>query len=76
MPKYLTPQEVQRVLKACDRRSAVGRRDYAILLLLARLGLRAGEVVGLQLEDSTGEPAKSSFGARGCFTTGCPSLRM
>ena len=34
-----------------DRRTAVGRRDYAILLLLARLGLRAGEVVGLQLED-------------------------
>jgi site-specific recombinase XerD len=39
------------VVKACDRRTTVGRRDYAILLLLARLGLRAGEVVGLQLED-------------------------
>ena len=51
VPKYLTPQEVERVLKACDRRTAVGRRDYAILLLLARLGLRAGEVVDLQLED-------------------------
>ncbi|PYX86729.1 MAG: integrase, partial [Acidobacteria bacterium] len=51
VPKYLTPQEVERVLKACDRRTAVGRRDYAILLLLARLGLRAGEVFGLQLED-------------------------
>jgi site-specific recombinase XerD len=51
VPKYLTRQEVDRVLKACDRRTAVGRRDYAILLLLARLGLRAGEVVGLQLED-------------------------
>ena len=51
VPKYLTPQEVERVLKACDRRTAVGRRDYAILLLLARLGLRAGEVVVLQLED-------------------------
>lgn len=51
VPKYLTPQEVERVLKACDRSTAVGRRDYAILLLLARLGLRAGEVVGLQLED-------------------------
>ena len=51
VPKYLTPQEVERVLKACDRRTAVGRRDYAILLLLARLGLRAGEVVALQLED-------------------------
>jgi integrase/recombinase XerD len=51
VPKYLTRQEVERVLKACDRRTAVGRRDYAILLLLSRLGLRAGEVVDLQLED-------------------------
>ncbi len=51
VPKYLAPKEVKRVLKACDRRTAVGRRDYAILLLLARLGLRAGEVVALQLED-------------------------
>jgi site-specific recombinase XerD len=51
VPKYLVPQEVKRVLKACNRRTAVGRRDYAILLLLARLGLRAGEVVALQLED-------------------------
>ena len=51
VPKYLTPQEVERVLKACDRRTVVGRRDYAILLLLARLGLRAGEAVALQLED-------------------------
>ena len=51
VPKYLTRKEVERVLKACDRRTAVGRRNYAILLLLARLGLRAGEVVALQLED-------------------------
>lgn len=51
VPKYLTPKEVKRVLKACDRRTALGRRDYAVLLLLARLGLRAGEVVALQLED-------------------------
>jgi site-specific recombinase XerD len=51
VPKYLTPEEIERVLKACDRRMATGRRDYAILLLLARLGLRAGEVVALQLED-------------------------
>src|SRR5215470_4552078 len=51
VPKYLTRREVERLLKACDRRTAVGRRDYAILLLLARLGLRAGEVVRLQLED-------------------------
>lgn len=51
VPKYLPPQEVERVFKACDRRTVVGRRDYAILLLLGRLGLRAGEVLRLQLED-------------------------
>jgi len=42
---------VQKVLHDCDRRTGIGRRNYAILLLLARLGLRAGEVVALNLED-------------------------
>ena len=51
VPKYVTPEEVERVLKACNRNTTIGRRDYAILLLLARLGLRAGEVVALRLED-------------------------
>jgi site-specific recombinase XerD len=51
IPKYLTPAEVARVLSSCDRHTATGRRDYAILLLLARLGLRAGEIVALQLDD-------------------------
>jgi site-specific recombinase XerD len=51
LPKHLPAEAVQRVLDGCDLTTAVGRRDYAILLLLARLGLRAGEVVTLQLED-------------------------
>jgi integrase/recombinase XerD len=51
VPKYLTPDAVERVLKACNRSTAIGRRDYVILLLLARLGFRAGEVIALQLED-------------------------
>jgi integrase/recombinase XerD len=38
-------------LASCDRRRTVGRRDYAILLLLVRLGLRAGEVAALQVDD-------------------------
>ena len=38
-------------MAACDRSISTGRRDYAIMLLLARLGLRAGEVAGLELED-------------------------
>jgi integrase/recombinase XerD len=51
VPKHLPPEEVRRVLGGCDRNTSTGRRDYAVLLLLARLGLRAGEVVSLQLED-------------------------
>ena len=51
IPRSIEPDHVRRVLAGCNRQSAVGRRDYAILLLLARLGLRAGEVAGLALED-------------------------
>ena len=51
IPKYLSPDEVERLRQACDRQTSVGRRDHAILLLLARLGLRAGEIVGLELDD-------------------------
>jgi site-specific recombinase XerD len=50
-PKHLSREQVQRVLAACERTTVQGKRDYAILLLLARLGLRAGEIVALQLED-------------------------
>jgi site-specific recombinase XerD len=51
LPKGLEPGQLRRLLGACDRRTPTGRRDYAILLLLARLGLRAGEVAGLGLGD-------------------------
>jgi site-specific recombinase XerD len=51
IPRALPSAQTERVLAACDRRTAVGRRDYAILLLLARLGLRGGEVTTLTLED-------------------------
>jgi site-specific recombinase XerD len=51
LPNFLQPHQVRHVLHQCDRRTAHGRRDYAILLLLARLGLRACEVVRLTLDD-------------------------
>lgn len=51
IPKAISPQQVQMLLARCDRQSAIGCRDYAILLLLARLGLRGGEVAGLTLDD-------------------------
>ena len=51
IPRGIEPDQVRRLLSQIDRRTAVGRRDYAILLLLARLGLRSGEVAFLELED-------------------------
>ena len=47
LPRGIEPAAVARLLASCDRRRTVGRRDYAILLLLARLGLRAGEVAAI-----------------------------
>jgi len=67
VPKKLTSAEVNRVLDAPDRKTAIGSRDYAILLLLARLGLRACEVLLLQLGDirwRTGEILIRGKGAR------------
>jgi hypothetical protein len=51
LPRYLPPEDVDRVIAACESATARGLRDKAIVLLLARLGLRAGEVAGLQLDD-------------------------
>ena len=51
LPIGVSPGQIQALLDACDRNTAVGKRDYAMVLLLARLGLRAGEVAGLRLED-------------------------
>lgn len=51
LPKSLEPEEVERLLQNCDRCTAIGQRDYAVLIMLARLGLRAGEVVAMTLDD-------------------------
>jgi integrase/recombinase XerD len=51
VPAFLTPEEVERVLSATDRSKLSRCRDHAVLLLLARLGLRAGEIVSLELDD-------------------------
>ena len=51
IPRYLTADQVNRVLASCHKQTRTGRRDYAILLLLARLGLRSGEVEALKLDD-------------------------
>jgi len=51
IPRAISADAVRQLLASINRHTATGRRDYAILLLLARLGLRAGEVVRLELED-------------------------
>lgn len=51
LPRGVEPVVVAKLLASCDRRRTVGRRDYAILLVLSRLGLRAGEVAALRLGD-------------------------
>jgi site-specific recombinase XerD len=51
LPRALPSEHVERLLQACDRATSVGIRDFAILTVLARLGLRANEVAGLRLDD-------------------------
>ena len=51
IPRAIAPDQVRELLASIDRNTAIGRRDYAILLLLSRLGLRSGEVAFLELED-------------------------
>ena len=51
IPRAIAPGQIRQLLSSIDRRTGMGLRDYAILLLLARLGLRSGEVVSLELTD-------------------------
>ena len=51
LPTYLSAAQVRKTLDGCDQETVMGRRDYAILLLLAKLGLRADEVATLTLDD-------------------------
>jgi integrase/recombinase XerD len=74
VPTYLSLEEVERVLSATDRSTPGGRRDYAILLLLARLGLRAGEVVLLELGDLRWRTAEIIVRGKGRNTDSLPLL--
>jgi site-specific recombinase XerC len=51
IPRAISADQVRQWLASIDQRTAMGRRDYAMVLLLARLGLRSSEVVGLELDD-------------------------
>jgi len=51
LPRGISRADARALLDACDRRTALGRRDYALIVLLLRLGLRRGEVAALRLDD-------------------------
>jgi len=51
LPRYLSPEEIRRLIEAIRTNDAIGRRNYAMLLLMARLGLRAPEVIAIQIDD-------------------------
>jgi integrase/recombinase XerD len=65
IPRFISPDQIELVLTHCNRQTAIGRRDYAILLLLARLGLRGGEVVTLTLDDIDWEAGYISICGKG-----------
>lgn len=67
LPRGISRADARALLGSCDRRHALGRRDYAIIILLLRLGLRRGEVAGLTLDDidwRTGELVIRGKGSR------------
>ena len=65
VPKFLPAGTVQRVLDRCERDTADGKRNYAVLLLLARLGLRACEIVALSLDDIDWDDGRLTIRCKG-----------
>lgn len=71
LPKALSSEEVEQLLSSCDRTTGVGQRNWTILLL-ARLGLRAGEVVGLTFDDLDWETGEICIRASGAVSERLP----
>jgi site-specific recombinase XerD len=65
IPKFLEPDQIEQVLDHCNLRVATGLRDHAILLLLARLGLRACEVAFLKIDDIDWEAGQITVHGKG-----------
>jgi site-specific recombinase XerD len=75
LPTYLSAAQVQKVLDGCDRTTALGQRDYAILMMLAKLGLRANEVATLTLDDIDWRSGEMLIRAKGRQRTRMPITR-
>jgi len=65
LPTFLSAAQIQQVLQCCDQATATGRRDYAVLKLLSRLGLRANEVATLTLDDIDWRSGQFSIQGKG-----------
>jgi site-specific recombinase XerD len=65
IPKFLEPDQIEQILDHCNLQAGTGLRDHAILLLLARLGLRACEVASLKIEDIDWEAAQITVHGKG-----------
>ena len=74
LPGYLSPKQVQQVLDNCDRRSSIGKRDYAVLTLLVRLGLRANEIATLTLDDIDWHSSRLTVQGKGHRRASLPLL--
>jgi len=72
LPRYLQEEEVERIIRTCDPSTPVGSRNRAILLLLARLGLRAGDIVQLRLGDINWKDAEIQVSGKGRRQTRLP----
>lgn len=72
VPKHIKPEDVESLLGSCDQNTSVGRRNYAILLLIARLGLRSGEIVALELNDINWRSAELTVCGKGRFCDRLP----
>jgi site-specific recombinase XerC len=67
VPKAMTPAQVTQLLQSCNQNHPTGQRDYTIMLLMARLGLRPGEVVAMTLDDfdwEDGTPDSTGFSGK------------
>ena len=72
LPEGLTAAQVESLLDACDRRTSAGRRDYAVIVCLHRLGLRCAETAGLRLDDIDWETGTLIIQGKGGHTDRMP----
>jgi len=64
VPKWIPPEQVEKLLRTCDQSTTTGQRNYTILLILARLGLRSGEIVSMTLDDIDWQAGEIKVGGK------------